>query len=281
MKDSNHVTGFNAVSAVLEERPERVIEVLFLADARPHPGREAVRKLAQKRGMPMQEEDASFFRRIAGGRNAQGVAALLKPFPYTDLHVIADRAGPESLVVVLDGVTDPHNLGAIVRSAAFFRADGIVIPKDRAAAMTPVAERVSAGGSEIVPIARVANLARALQDLQDAGYWVTGTVADGGEALEDVDLTGRTVVVLGAEGAGMRRLTRERCDRLVQLPGGQGGLESLNVSVFGGVMLYEVDRQRRVQERKGGQGCSAGSSFDAFRRRICTFIWTGRCGSPP
>ena len=250
MKDAIHVTGCNAVSAVLEENPERVLEVVFLSEARPHPGREAVRSRAQQLRIPTEEEDAAFFRRISGGRNAQGVAALLKPFPYMDLHAIVERAGEQSVLVVLDGVTDPHNLGAIVRSAAFFGADGVIIPRDRAVAMTPVAERVSSGGAQIVPVARVANLARALQDLQDAGYWVNGTVAEEGEAPEDVDLCGRTVVVLGAEGAGMRRLTRKRCDRLIRLPGGKGGLESLNVSVFGGVMLYEVHRQRMAQQRK-------------------------------
>jgi 23S rRNA (guanosine2251-2'-O)-methyltransferase len=254
VKDSIHVTGCNAVSAILEERPERVIEFVVLADARPHPGRDALRLKAESLGIPLSEEDSDFFRRVAGGRNAQGVAALLKPFPYTDLHAIADSAGEQSVLVVLDGVTDPHNLGAIVRSAAFFGADGVVIPKDRSVAMTPVAERISSGGAQIVPIARVANLSRALQDLQDAGYWVVGTVAEDGEALEDVDLSGRTVVVLGAEGSGMRRLTRKRCDRLVCLPGGHGGLESLNVSVFGGVMLYEVHRQREARKKQGGKG---------------------------
>jgi 23S rRNA (guanosine2251-2'-O)-methyltransferase len=140
-------------------------------------------------------------------------------------------------------VQDPHNLGACMRTAEAAGVNAVVIPKDRSSSLTPVARKASAGASERVPLIAVTNLARTLRRLQELGYWLTGLAGEAEESLFDVDLTGPLVLVLGAEGEGMRRLTRETCDRLVRIPM-RGEAESLNVSVAAGVCLFEVQRQR-------------------------------------
>ena len=151
-------------------------------------------------------------------------------------------SSPLELILVCDGVTDPQNLGAIIRSAAFFGAKGLIIPRDKSADVTPLAERVSAGGAASLPIVRVVNLSRTLEELKENGYWVYGTVEGGGEQPSQHQLKGKTAIVLGAEGQGIRRLTREKCDVLLTLTS-NGTIPALNVSVFAGLMLYEVHRQ--------------------------------------
>ncbi|MFM7065689.1 MAG: 23S rRNA (guanosine(2251)-2'-O)-methyltransferase RlmB, partial [Gammaproteobacteria bacterium] len=148
------------------------------------------------------------------------------------------------LLLVLDGVTDPHNLGACLRTADAAGVDCVIAPRDRAAGLTPAARKVAAGAAESVPFAQVTNLVRCLERLKQAGVWVVGTAGEATDEVHAVDLTGPLAVVMGAEGEGMRRLTRETCDRLVRLPMA-GAVESLNVSVATGVVLYEAVRQRR------------------------------------
>jgi 23S rRNA (guanosine2251-2'-O)-methyltransferase len=149
----------------------------------------------------------------------------------------------ETLVLVLDGITDPHNLGACLRSAAAAKVTAVIVPKDRAVGLTPVVRRASAGGADRGPLVAVTNLARTLRELKDAGVWITGLAGDTGTSVYEVDFRGPVALVLGSEGEGMRRLTRELCDFVAKIPM-PGAMESLNVSVATGVVLFEALRQR-------------------------------------
>lgn len=243
MKDDNLVvTGLHAVFGALENSPKRVLAVYFEENAREDGKKADIRERAETLGIAVESRSNRFFRDRSMGRNAQGVAALLREFPYRDLEDVIDALDTRALVLVCDGVTDPQNLGAIVRSAAFFGADCVIIPRDRSADITPLAERISAGGTGAIPMVQVTNLARALDELRGAGFWVYGTVESDGEALHRAKFDGRTAIVVGAEGSGMRRLTRKKCDVLLTLPSA-GKVPALNVSVFAGLMLYEVRRQ--------------------------------------
>lgn len=185
---------------------------------------------------------------LAGGLRHQGAVAVAGgDYPYVDLDALLERArlrSAQPLVVCLDEVTDPHNLGAIVRSAVALGADGVVTLKDRAAPVTSVVVRTSAGATEHCAIARVVNLSRALEALSRAGYRTVGLDAEGAAALDAVDLTGPVALVVGSEGSGLRRLVKERCEVLARIPL-EGPVASLNASVAAGVAIYEVTRQRR------------------------------------
>ncbi|MCB2229159.1 23S rRNA (guanosine(2251)-2'-O)-methyltransferase RlmB [bacterium] len=162
-----------------------------------------------------------------------------------DLLSLVAKLEVPALLLILDGVTDPHNLGACLRAADGAGAHAVVVPKDRAVAMTPTVRTVSCGAAEHIPLVQVTNLARTLKKLQDAGVWIVGLVVDGDRTIYDCDLAGPTALVLGAEGPGIRRLTRESCDFLASLPM-LGAVESLNVSVAAGICLYEAVRQRAI-----------------------------------
>ena len=157
--------------------------------------------------------------------------------------MVDEKDGPV-LILVLDGVTDPHNLGACIRSADAAGVDAVVVPKDKSADLTPIARKVACGAAEVMPFARVTNIARTLEALKERNVWVFGAAGEAEKAIYDNDLTGSMALVMGAEGAGLRRLTREHCDFLVKLPM-SGSVSSLNVSVATGVCLFEVVRQRR------------------------------------
>ncbi|MRR07940.1 MAG: 23S rRNA (guanosine(2251)-2'-O)-methyltransferase RlmB, partial [Deltaproteobacteria bacterium] len=176
----------------------------------------------------------------------QGVALRLEGFPYSEVADILAawrESGENGLILALDGVQDPHNLGALIRSAACAGANGVIIPKDRAAGVNATVEKSAAGAAETIPVAQVTNLAQALDELKEAGFWVYGTADSAISSLYGHDLSGNVVVVIGAEGEGMRPLVRKKCDFLVAIPL-QGGVSSLNASVAGGVVLFEVLRQR-------------------------------------
>ncbi len=189
----------------------------------------------------------------AGARSHQGVVAVVGGFIYADLDDVlarAQAAPAPALVVALDGVTDPHNLGAIVRSAYLLGAHGLLVPRDRAAGVTAVVTKVSAGATEHLPIAQVTNLARALDELAEAGLW-RAALAAGPDArrLDQLDATGPLALVLGAEGGGIRPLVARHCDFAVEIPMHGVGVGSLNVSVAAGIALYEVARQRGAASR--------------------------------
>ncbi len=169
-----------------------------------------------------------------------------RSIPEGDLRDILERSS-RPFVLVLDGVQDPHNLGAILRSADGAGVDLVIAPRDRAVGITEVVRRISVGAAEHVPFMRVTNLARTMDELKDLGIWLVGTSDQGGESLFDVDLSGPVGIVMGAEGAGLRRLTEEKCDFLVQIPM-RGKVECLNVSVATGVCLFEALRQRAAGE---------------------------------
>jgi 23S rRNA (guanosine2251-2'-O)-methyltransferase len=211
--------------------------------------------LADARGVEIREVPRTQLDRLVGSAGAsaaaahQGVALRVPPFDYYELEDLRARlaeAGPQALVVALDAVTDPHNLGAVARSAAAFGAHGLLLGQRRTAGVTPAAWKVSAGALARLPVARVPNLVRALAELATDGLMLAGLDADGELDLDRLDLAlGPLVLVVGAEGRGLSRLVRERCDVLVRIPLA-GGVESLNASVAAGVALAEVARRRRT-----------------------------------
>lgn len=241
----NFVYGLHAVSAVIERAPERLLE-LWLAEPRDDSRARRLRDLARAAGLRVQDAGVDVLARFVGDVAHQGAVASvrpLKPWDDDDLAASLDSAPPHPLILVLDGVTDPHNLGACLRTADAAAVHAVVIPRDRAATVDGVVRKVAAGAAEFVPVASVTNLARTLGALKARGLWIVG--ADGGaeQDLYGADLDRPLALVFGAEGAGMRRLTRERCDFLVRIPM-QGWVESLNVSVAAGIALFEARRQR-------------------------------------
>ncbi|WP_369070234.1 23S rRNA (guanosine(2251)-2'-O)-methyltransferase RlmB [Kineococcus terrestris] len=202
---------------------------------------------AGDRGIPLLEASRADLDRFTDGAVHQGLAATVPPYKYAHPQDLLERAtgwGVPPLVVALDGVTDPRNLGAVVRSAAAFGAHGVVVPERRAAGMTASAWKTSAGAAARVPVARATNLTRTLQEYQQAGLFVVGLDADGDVELPELRLAdGPLVVVVGAEGAGLSRLVRETCDQVVSIPMA-ASVESLNAGVAAGIALYEVSRHR-------------------------------------
>ncbi|WP_327289493.1 23S rRNA (guanosine(2251)-2'-O)-methyltransferase RlmB [Streptomyces sp. NBC_01198] len=209
--------------------------------------REALR-LATDRGVPLLEAPRPELDRITAGLNHQGLVLQIPPYEYAhpeDLLAGASDQGDDALIVALDGVTDPRNLGAVVRSVAAFGGHGVVVPERRAAGMTAGAWKTSAGTAARVPVARATNLTRTLEAYQKAGLTVIGLAADGDVDLYDLEaLTGPVVIVAGSEGKGLSRLVGETCDLLVRIPMPGGAAESLNAGVAAGVVLYEAARRR-------------------------------------
>jgi len=237
----NWMTGFHAVEEALTAG--RALDRIVIARGR-HGGRiESVIRLARSRGIPVRFEEREQIDRLTGTREHQGIAALGAAKRTLELEdLLAEKTG-EGLLVLLDGIEDPHNLGAIVRSALAAGAKGMVIPERRAAGLTDTVERSSAGALAHLPVARVKNLVRAMERVKEAGYWLIGLDEQAERNYTDVDLKGSVGIVLGREGEGLHELTRKRCDFLVSLPT-MGPVRSLNVSVAAGVMLFEVVRQR-------------------------------------
>jgi 23S rRNA (guanosine2251-2'-O)-methyltransferase len=240
------VYGLHAVRAVLTRRPEDVLK-LSIAAARDDARVRDLRELAAARGLRPVDAASDALDAATGGAAHQGVLAEVRPSAPLDENSLLDLLTSlpvPALVLVLDGVTDPHNLGACLRTADAAGATAVVAPRDRAAGLTPVVRKVAAGAAETVPFAQVTNLARSLRDMKEAGLWIAGAAEDGEKELFDADLTGPLALVMGSEGKGLRRLTRECCDFRLRLPM-RGAVASLNVSVAAGVALYEAVRQRR------------------------------------
>lgn len=245
MSEAALVFGLHAVRTLLQQHADRVTEVL-VARGRDDARMGEVLRLAHEHGVRVERRGAQELEQLAGGERHQGVVARLKRLETLGegaLDELLDRAGPNPLLLVLDGVTDPHNLGACLRTADAAGVHAVIVPRDRAAGLSPVVRKVAAGAAESVPLIQVVNLARTLRWLKERGVWLVGTDDQAATALHAATLTGALAVVMGAEGEGMRRLTRECCDVLVSIPM-LGVVESLNVSVATGVMLYEALRQR-------------------------------------
>ncbi len=250
MADSKRsfVYGLHAINAVLERAPERVLE-LWMAQPRDDARARELRALAAQAGVHVQTVDGAALAKLVGDVVHQGAVAAVRPLAPWDEHDLLEalsqlREAP--LLLVLDGVTDAHNLGACLRTADGAGAHGVIIPRDRAAAVDAVARKVAAGAAEFVPVATVVNLARTLDLLKERGIWVAGTDGEAPQSVYDADLNRPLALVLGAEGSGMRRLTGEKCDFLLRIPMA-GRLQSLNVSVAAGVVLFEARRQRTAR----------------------------------
>ena len=237
------IVGINPVEGALANDPSRVREILVEQGGHNPRIAELVSE-AKRLGVRVQLRPRAMLDKVSGHARHQGVAAQYEVPAAKSEHDLADLLQAEDvLLLVLDGVTDPHNLGACLRSAAAAGATAVVVPRDRAVGITPVVRRASAGAVDRVPLVEVTNLARTLHDIKDAGISLTGFAGDAPASLYDVDLTGKVALVLGGEGEGMRRLTREACDHLARIPM-PGAMESLNVSVATGIALFEAVRQR-------------------------------------
>ncbi len=238
----NWITGFHAVEEALTAG--RALERIVIARGRHGERVEAVAQLAKSHNVPVRFEERLQVDRLTGTSQHQGVAALVAAKPAADLEGLLRAKSAQGLLVLLDGIEDPHNLGAIVRTALAAGAQAVVIPERRAAGLSDTVERASAGALAHLPVARVKNLVRAMEEIKEAGYWLVGLDERAAKNYTEVDLKGPVGIVLGSEGQGLHELTRKHCDFLVSVPT-TGPVRSLNVSVAAGVMLFEVVRQRR------------------------------------
>lgn len=244
MSNTENVYGVHAVEALLRHHPKRVKQLVF-AEGRSEPRVQNLRDLAEQARIPMGTLSRREMDEQANGVH-QGVLAQVSPSQIWGepmLDELLDRLAEPPLLLVLDGVTDPHNLGACLRTADAAGVHAVIIPKDKSATLNATVRKVACGAAEVVPLVAVTNLARTLKKLGQKGLWVVGADGAAEQSLYQQDMTGPLIVVMGAEGSGMRRLTREHCDFLVHLPM-QGSVSSLNVSVATGVCLFEAQRQR-------------------------------------
>ena len=240
--------GFHAVAVRLKMAPASIVEVYVDPTRRDARMRQFVDRCKEAQ-VRIIESDSLRIAKLAGSHGHQGVAALVQPvFQARSLDDLLDQVeqgdNPPPLLLVLDGVTDPHNLGACLRVADGAGANAVIAPKDHAAGINATVAKVASGAAETMPYFMVTNLARTLNELKERNIWIIGTSDDAEKSIYDVDLKGPVALVLGAEGPGMRQLTRKTCDELVSIPM-QGAVESLNVSVASAVCLYEAMRQRR------------------------------------
>lgn len=238
------IYGIHAVKAVLAKEPERFVEAFVLKGRQDERLMPILNEL-QMCGVSIQQMTRKTLDDKARGANHQGIMAKVKPAKQlneNDLDdILAQHSAP--LLLVLDGVTDPHNLGACLRNADAAGVAAVIVPKDKSANITATVSKVACGAAEMVPLVRVTNLARTMRALQEQGIWFVGTAGEATHDIYQAKLTGPLAIVMGAEGDGMRRLTRETCDDLIKIPMA-GSVSSLNVSVASGVCLFEAVRQR-------------------------------------
>ena len=247
MTPSRLLFGFHAVTARLRTRPDSIKSLYVLSARRDARLRDLIAR-AETAGVRVHVADEDRLAQLAGHNRHQGVVAVTDAaLPHVTLDDVLESPAEPPLLLVLDGVTDPHNLGACMRSADAFDAQAVIVPKDRAVGLNATVAKAASGAADTVPVIAVTNLARMLRDLKTRGVWIVGATTDG-ESLFDADLTGPIAWVLGAEGAGLRRLTRDSCDRIVGIPL-QGSVESLNVSVAAGICLYATRRARALAAR--------------------------------
>ncbi len=240
------VFGVHAVRTLLQQRPERAIR-LIVQKGRTDARVGEVLALARAAHIAIETRDVKELDRLAGDERHQGVCLQVKPTAVLGegaLDELLDKMTEPPFLLVLDGVQDPHNLGACLRTADAAGVTAVIVPRDRAAGLSPIVRKVASGAAETVPLFQIVNLARTLKQLQERNIWVVGTDDEADKTLFDLDFKGPLALVLGAEGAGLRRLTKENCDVLAKIPM-FGAVESLNVSVAAGVALYEAVRQRR------------------------------------
>lgn len=241
------IYGINPVMMLLSKSPER-IKKLILNKNRDDARMRALRELAGDLDINVEEFSTLELDKLYPDFVHQGVVASISKnnnYGENDIEYLLSKCLKSALILILDGITDPHNLGACLRAADASGVDFVIIPKDKSACVTPLVSKVASGAAEVLPIVQVTNLARAMQKLKSLGVWLYGTHLDASKSLYDIDFTGPSAIVLGAEGSGIRRLTAKECDVLCDLPM-QGHVQSLNVAVACGVCLYEIVRQRRL-----------------------------------
>jgi 23S rRNA (guanosine2251-2'-O)-methyltransferase len=238
------IYGVHAVQTMLKASPQRVIEVHMQA-GRTDDRLQKIHNLVEQHGIHKQLVGVKKLdSRVSGSH--QGVIALCRPGEALDeslLLKLFEQYGSQIFFLILDGVTDPHNLGACLRSADGAGVHAVIIPKDNAVGLTPVVQKVACGAAESVPLVPVTNLTRTIKKLKSLGIWVVGTTGNAGQTIYETNLSGPITLVMGAEGVGMRNLTTKQCDFLANIPM-KGQVESLNVSVAAGICLYEIRRQR-------------------------------------
>ena len=245
------VYGIHAVTTLLQRSPDQVVE-LWVQRGRVDERMQRVLDLAREQGIDVREADKGLINQKTGGSsdepvNHQGIVAWRKPVQNrTEKHLpdILDGISGDPFVLILDGVTDPHNLGAVLRTADAAGVHVVIAPKDKSAPLNATASKVACGAAEAIPYIQVTNLARTMKELQERGIWIIGTAGEAPNSVYQQDLKGPLALVMGAEGSGMRRLTREHCDHLINIPMA-GEVSSLNVSVATGVCLFEAVRQRQ------------------------------------
>lgn len=241
------IYGFNPVIEALESGSE--IDKILLKDGIKHSKASKITALAKEKKIPFQFVNQSKLDTLTEGGNHQGVLAFSAVHKYYTVDEILESAAEKNeppFIVILDSVTDPHNLGSIIRTANAAGAHGVIIPKNRSAGLSSTVFKVSAGASEYTMVAKVTNLSRTVEDLKKKGVWVAGTALEAESYHFDTDLKGPLAVIIGSEGEGMSRILREKCDFLVKIPM-LGRIESLNASVAAGILLYEAVRQRIKQ----------------------------------
>jgi 23S rRNA (guanosine2251-2'-O)-methyltransferase len=242
------IYGINTVREGLKGTRRQPLELFALKEARSARVEEVLRA-ASEAGIPVRLRERGDLDRLVGNPHHQGVVLRVEPFAYAALEDLLDRwrkTGRKAFFLILDGITDPHNLGAILRSAEAAGCHGVIVPKDRSCPVTPVVDKASAGALEHIPLCQVTNLARTLEELKREGVWAYGLAGEeGAEPLFRTDLSGDLALVIGSEGAGLRPNVRNHCDGLLGLPM-HGRVGSLNASVAAGVALFEVVRQREA-----------------------------------
>jgi 23S rRNA (guanosine2251-2'-O)-methyltransferase len=244
MAQHEFIYGIHALESVIEREPERLIEV-FVLKGKDEKSVHNIVTQARRFGASIQFCQRKTLDDMVDSVQHQGIVAKVKPgkvYNENDLAKIVE-AHNQPFLLILDGVTDPHNLGACLRTADGAGVHAVIVPKDNSASLTPVVRKVACGAAEVIPLIQVTNLARTLRDLQALGVWIVGTAGEADKNIYECKLNGPMALVMGAEDKGMRRLTREHCDELIKLPMA-GSVSSLNVSVATGVCLYEIVRQR-------------------------------------
>jgi 23S rRNA (guanosine2251-2'-O)-methyltransferase len=239
------IYGIHPVREALKS-PHAQIEKIWIGIKRPHPSFQVILDLARARKIPVVTTGRETLDRMAGGSVHQNVVAIIQGIPYADIEQILlhwKEQKTRGLFLILDGIQDPQNFGSLVRTALGCGVQGIIIPKDRAVGITPAVIKASAGATAHLPIARVVNIAMAVETLKHEGIWVYGAAGEASDAIYNLDLDIDLAIVLGAEGRGMRSLVKKKCDRLFSIPM-KGPVSSFNVSVAGGMILYEIMRQR-------------------------------------
>jgi 23S rRNA (guanosine2251-2'-O)-methyltransferase len=250
MSESRVIYGFHAVISRLRSAPDAIREIYFDAARKDHRGADLL-KLAQSRGVRVMTVDTRRLDGMTGNARHQGVAASVAAVKLaTHIDDVLDELTEPALLLILDGITDPHNLGACLRVADAMGVHAVLAPKDRAVGLNATVSKVASGAAETVPYIPVTNLARSMRELKERDIWITGTDENAPVDLYAAKLDGARALVLGAEGEGMRRLTRETCDDLVRIPM-LGSVESLNVSVSAGICLFETRRQRTAARQAG------------------------------